>query len=232
MNFEKYINSRWFIFFNFLYKIVVLSLIFFLMSLFGILIFTMIASGIAVITIIKSSNDNNELPLISSFWLIFKKCFLKSLIISLILFLIIFLFAFNTYYFYLLTKETKLLYSYIALYITIGLDIIALSTLIMIMLVSVYFPYLKILNTIKYSLMMLFAFPLAFFMLIGLIIVFFVMGFLFPYIIPMILPGLFLYFVFLIYDFRLMRLVSSDGILPLNAFQFLNEYRSKKKTKK
>lgn len=231
MNFEKYVNSRLFTFFNFLYKMVILSLIFFVASVLGLIFLTIVVTGIGILTIIKSTNDNNELPLILSFGLIFKKYFLKGLFLSLIVLGITFLLAFNTYYFYELTIKNQSIYSYIALYLTIGLDIIAISCLVMTMLISVYFPFLKTYNTLKYSLMMLFAFPGAFFMLVGLIIVFFILAFLFPYIIPIILPGLFFYFVYLIYHYRLEKLVTKDGILPLDAFEFLSDFRQSKKIK-
>jgi hypothetical protein len=98
----------------------------------------------------------------------------------------------------------------------------------MVMLVSVYFPYLKVFNTIKFSIVMLFAFPGAFFMLIGLIILFFILSYLFWYLIPLLIPGLFFYIVYLLYNSRLMRLVDNDGISPLDAFIYLSEFRTKK----
>lgn len=232
MNFEKYINSRWFGFFNVIYKLVIVSMLCFFASTLSLYVFGIIASGIASIIIIKSSSNETELPLILSFWLGFKRNYLKALKISLIIFVFVFVLTFNTYYFYRLTTETKTMYSLIAFYITIGLDIITLTTLVMIMLVSVYFPYLKVYHTIKFSVMMLFAFPGAFFILVAMIIVFIILSYLFWYLIPLVIPGLFFYLAYLLYHSRLMRLVSEDGIKPLDAFTILSEYRSKKNKKK
>ncbi|MFA7435610.1 MAG: DUF624 domain-containing protein [Bacilli bacterium] len=235
MNFEKYINSRWYQLFNVLYKLVIISLLFFFFSTFTFYIFGIIASGIAAFIIIRSSNKDNDLPILLTFWLGFKKNYLKALKISLIIFVLAFILIFNTYYFYRLTIEAKSMYSFIALYLMIGLDIILFTATIMIMLVCVYFPYLKTFNTIKYSIIMLFAFPGAFFMLVGLIITFLILSYLFWYLIPLLIPGLFFFIVYIIYNSRLMRLVDEDGILPQDAFNYLNEFRakiaSKKKTK-
>jgi len=232
MNFEKYINSRLYQLFNVLYKLVIISLLFFFFSTFTLYVFGIIASGIAAFIIINSSNKDNALPLILTFWLGFKKNYFKALKISLIIFVIAFILIFNTYYFYHLSLESKTMYSFIALYIMIGLDIIAFTTTIMIMLVCVYFPYLKTFNTIKYSIIMLFAFPGAFFMLVGLIIAFLILSYLFWYLIPLFIPGLFFLLVYLIYNSRLLRLVDENGILPLDAFDYLNEFRAKVSTKK
>lgn len=232
MNFEKYINSRWFHLFNVLYKLVIISLLFFFISTFTAYIFGVIACGTVIFIIFRSTNKDNELPITLTFWLCFKKNYFKTLKISLIILAFVIIFVFNTYYFYRLTIETNTLFSLIALYIMIGLDIILFCTIIMIMLVSVYFPYLNVYNTIKYSIIMLFAFPGTFFILVGLIILFIILSYLFWYLIPLLIPGLFFYFVYLLYNTKLMRLVDSDGILPLDAFVYLNEYRSKKDRKK
>ena len=228
MNFEKYINSRWFHLFNVLYKLVIVSLLFFFSSTFTAYIFGIIPAGTAIFILFRSTNSDKEVPLILSYWLCFKRNYFKALKISLIIILFVFIMTFNTYYFYRLAIETKTMFSLIAFFIMIGLDILTLTTIIMIMLVSVYFPYLKVYNTIKYSIMMQFAFPGAFFILIGLIIAFIILSYLFWYLIPLLIPGVFFYLVYLLYNSRLMRLVDGDGILPLDAITYLTEYRTKK----
>ena len=232
MNFEKYTNSRVFNFFNFLYKLVIISLLFFFASTFNLYVFGILASGIGSIILLKTSSNDTEIPLLLSFWLGFKRNYFKALKISLIMFVLMFVLAFNTYYFYRLTLETKTMYSYIALYITIGLDIIAFTALIMIMLVCVYFPFLNVYQTIKYSITMLFVFSGAFFALVGLVIVFLILSYLFWYLIPLLIPGLFLYSVHLLYRKRLGRLLTEDGVKPLDASDLLSEYRSKRAKRK
>ncbi|HHU23721.1 MAG: DUF624 domain-containing protein [Bacilli bacterium] len=232
MNFEKYINSRVFSFFNFLYKLVVISLLCFIASTLNLYVFGILASGVAAIILFKTSSNDSEIPLVLTFWLGFKRNYFKALKISLIMFVMVFILAFNTYYFYRLTLETKTMYSYIALYITIGLDIITFTTLILIMLVCVYFPFLNVYHTIKYSVTMLFVFPGAFFMLVGLVIVFLILSYLFWYLIPLLIPGLFLYLVQLLYRNKLNKLLTEDGIKPLDAPILLNEFRSKRAKKK
>jgi uncharacterized membrane protein YesL len=232
MNFDKYANGRLFSFFNFFYKMVILSMLLFLTATLGLGVFGLTSGLITAFVIIRSSGDDKELPLFLTFWLVFWRVFKKSLVLSIIYLVLSLLFAFNTYYFYMLTKQTSSMYSFIALYFTIGLDILTVISYLKMILTCVYFPYLKIKNTIKYSLILLFAFPGNFFIYLGMVLGLLACFYLVPYLVPVLLPGLFLYFTYRLYDTKLMLLVSPDGILPLDASALVDSYRATKKRKK
>jgi uncharacterized membrane protein YesL len=211
---------------------VILSMLIFFAATFGLGVFGLTGGLITAFVIIRSSDDDKQLPLFLSFWLVFRKVFMKSLILSLVYLVLSVLFAFNTYYFYLLTQQTSSILSFIALYFTIGLDILTVTSFLMMVMTCVYFPYLKIKNTIKYSLILLFALPGHFFIYLGMVLGLLACYYLVPYLVPVLLPGLFLYFTYRLYDFKLMLLVNPDGILPLDASPLIDAYRATKKRKK
>jgi uncharacterized membrane protein YesL len=220
MNFEKFVGSKLYGFFDKAYIIFFTNLIFTLLTVIGLGVFTFYPALISLFIVINSALIDNEKVSVSSMFKIFRKEFFKSFKISLVFLFSGLLFAFNTYYFYYCFNNpeiTNLFYAF-SLYLTIFIDFLFIICFIHSLLIYIYFPHLTIKRILKYSVVFSLSFIKENILLMVLIIVFILISMMFFYLLPMILVGLFAFLVLLIFHKQIMKLVKDNPYLSANEY--------------
>lgn len=149
MDFEKFINSKIYAIFDKIYRFIMINILWFLFSLFGLGIFTFMPATHAVFVMHNSMIQDKDAPILKSFWTIFKKDYWKNqklfiifLIIGVILFLDVKL------YFHLLT-ENSTFFMTVGFWISCMFVLLYLITFIHVFMLNLYFPDLSTFKKIK-----------------------------------------------------------------------------------
>lgn len=162
MKFEKLYNSKFYAFFETLYRLIVLNFIFLIFVALGLVVFSFIPAAVALIVVLRSMNHESEFPLVKTFYRGFIANFKKTLGLSGFFLLLGAVLSFNTYFFYLGFLEYQALVNELIFNFSLILDGIFIISLINACFIRVYFPNLNNRKTIKYSFVLLRAAPLQF----------------------------------------------------------------------
>lgn len=150
--FEKIVNSQFSAFMNYLYKILVINILFLITSFIGLIFFTIAPATIASMVCLKGVAEKKEFPIFRSFLQIFKTEYKKSMGFFVYYILVYSILAFAFYYY--LHTEDSIIYT-IGLLVSGGLIIINLLSLIHFILISIYTPKISFRKKLKYSYLMI-----------------------------------------------------------------------------
>ena len=149
--FERMVNSRFSNFMNFIYKIIVVNLLFLFTSALGLIVFTFSAATLSSYVCMKGINEQKDFPVFKTFFSVFKSVYKKSLLFSLY-YLVSFAILGLSFYYYLSSEATLL--NNLGLVILGLLLLVNLASYLHILLISVYTPNIKMISKIKYSYLM------------------------------------------------------------------------------
>ncbi len=170
MKFEKLYNSKSYVFFETLYRLIILNLIFLIFVALGLVVFSFIPAAVALIVVLRSMNHELEFPLVKTFYRAFIANFKRTLGLSGFFLLLGAVLIFNTYFFYLGFLEYQALVNELIFNFSLILDGIFVISLINACFIRVYFPNLNNRKTIKYSFVLLRAAPLQFILIFAMAI--------------------------------------------------------------
>ncbi|MDF2698491.1 MAG: hypothetical protein K0Q49_47 [Haloplasmataceae bacterium] len=160
MKFEKYVNSKLFQTFNKLFDIIVINLMFIFISIVGLGIFTLFPALVATYILLQSISDDNSVSILKGFYIIIKKEYFKAQKLFLIIIFIMGILTFNTMFFYeFAISHQSSLFHFIGLFLFLFIDLFVIGLLLHIFPVYMYFRDLKPLGIIKFSALMVFAYP-------------------------------------------------------------------------
>ncbi len=159
MDFERYANSKIYAFFDVLYKLMVINILWFFSTIIGFGILTLFPATVSLFILIHSIIKEKEFPLIKSFWAVFKKEYFRAQKVFLIFGLISIVFYFNLRIYYEQIINQANFISSIGFWITILLIFLFLLTLTQLFFMFLYFPDFKLFKTIKYAFLFALAFP-------------------------------------------------------------------------
>lgn len=221
MKFEKFFNSKIFIFFEMLYRLMVANMLSVLLIVLGLGVFSIMPSIVSLIIVVRSFRHDTDFPIIKVFLLAFKKNYKRLLLLTFFYLAIGSIFTFNTFYFYTALKEYQTLFYEVAFNLMIVIDLIFGLMFLNACFIYVYFPNLNNKKVIKYSLVLLRAIPIQaiiiIIMLIGAIFLFVSIPILFIF----ILLSLYIYIINLMLKNTYQRLVV-DGVKSLDAFTYVD----------
>ncbi|MGD9604766.1 MAG: DUF624 domain-containing protein [Bacilli bacterium] len=220
MKFEKLFNSKFYMFFEWLYRMIIINLLFILCSVLGLIVFSIVPSFIAMITIIKSLSTETSFPIVRPFFRIFLKHFKQNIVLSLVFLVLTLMFLFNTYFFFLAWQEYQALINEIIFNFTLVLDGILIVSFINALFIRVYFPNLNTLKTLKYAIILLRAMPMQFLLVFLLLIVMAVLLYYFPYFLIIMGFSIVIYIVNLLIRTKYSKLVAT-GVISLQAQDYL-----------
>ena len=78
MNFERYVNSKFYHFIEILYKLLIINFLWLIISTIGFVVLTLMPAVIATYVVINSMNHDREFALVKSFFLVFRKEYWRS----------------------------------------------------------------------------------------------------------------------------------------------------------
>ena len=155
--FQHFVDSKFSTVMNFIYKIMVINILYIFTVALGLVFFTIAPATIASYVCMKGVNEGKDFPLFKTFFKIFKSEYKKSM-----MFLIYYLITFGilsiSMYFYTLLEDN--------FFNTLGMMVIGLLILvnfcsfIHMLLISVYTPSIKFISKIKYSYLMILYSPI------------------------------------------------------------------------
>ncbi len=191
MDFQRFVGSRLYTFFDRLFYLVVINMIWFFLVVIGFGIFTLLPATVTLFILVNTFVQEKEFPIFKAFFLIFfqeywriQKVFLLFLIVGLILYINV-----RSYYVQII-NETGLI-GKAGFALTIIMILIYLMTFMQIFMIFLYYPKHKTLQKIKYSFLFAAAYP---FRTIFLIIILGA-GILILLLYPVLLPMIFLIFM-------------------------------------
>jgi len=195
MKIQNMYNSFIFRFFEGLYHLVLVNMLFILTFIAGLGLFSYLPAMVILVLAIKSRNEATEYSLVKTWmknvkahgWTVFK--------LSLFFTGVSLIAAFDTMYFYLLMQEEATLYYEVLFYVFLVIDVLVFVTIINAAFVYVYFPHLGYKKIIKHSFGLLRLIPLeALIVIVGLLL-----GITFFYVFPFALVFIWFSLVFSIF---------------------------------
>lgn len=225
--YEKIANSKIFKFFEFIYKIIVVNMITFLTIILT-LGLTIMPALTALVIVIKGIKEQEEFPLVSTYFYAYAKNFKKMIIVEIPYVLFFILYAFNIYYFYEMIQEYQGTYNEVAYYVSLIILAIAIVAFINACFVAVYFPHLNKKKIIKYSFVLLKITSWKALIMFAVMVAFVFLGALIVFAVPFILLSLYI----LLYN----ELIYTDyyklvpqGYNSLRALDYAIELRERRK---
>jgi len=220
MNFDKFVNSRIFSFFELVYRLIILNLVTVLTIILGLGIFTFMPALVALVIVVRSLKHDTDFPILRAFIISFKANYWRVFKLSWFYLLIGVILIFNTYFFYSSVIEYQQVLNLIIFYMTLILDGIFILAFINACFVRVYFPNLNNKKVFKYSFVLLRAITfqaiIIFIMIISAVFIFFVI----PYVFIFIMFSSYTYFINLMIRNSYHRLVA-DKVSPLDVSLYL-----------
>ena len=150
--FEKTLNSPFSKFMNFVYKIMVVNLLFLFTSAIGLVFFTIAPAMIAMLTCMKAINEQKDFPIVKSFFHIFRTEYRKSMLFF-VIYLVVFTVLGLSFYYYMQSADT--VFNTVGLVVLGLLLILQIGSFIHMLLISIYTPKIKLRSKFKYSYIML-----------------------------------------------------------------------------
>lgn len=226
MNFDKFINSKIFMFFDFLYKIIILNMLTVLTIALGLGVFSLMPALVSLIILIRSIEPQSDFPLVKTYINSFFKNYKRVILVSLFYLFCALVLTFNTYYFYAALQTNKTTLIVIGYYVTLVIDVTLIISFINACFIMVYFPYLKNKNVIKYSFILLLIYPLKSLIVFLIIIGTLVLSALVPPLSIFLFVSLAFYFINLIHRKSYLKLVP-EGRTSLDAFMYISTNKEK-----
>ncbi|MDF2698704.1 MAG: hypothetical protein K0Q49_260 [Haloplasmataceae bacterium] len=217
MNFESFINGKVYEAFNWIFKMLLINLLWLITTVLGLGIFTFMPATIALFILVKSVINNEEVPIIKTFFKIVKKEYIKSQKIFLVLLIIGSIIYFN-FKFYL--RINSLLTS-VGIVIIFMILIFYILICTHICIVYIYYPHVKVFRTFKLAFLisMLYAFKtfliIAVNVIIGFLLLYFKILFAFA---PLIFMSLFAYITLSLLNTNYSKLVKDNEILTVKKY--------------
>ena len=222
MKFEKLYNSRFFTFFEFFYRLVILNFITVLFSILGLVVFSLMPALVALIIIIRSLKGDNEFPVLTTYINAFVKNYRRVLKLSIFYLIIGLVLVFNTYFFYLGYVQNQGVINEVFYYLALFIDLVFILVFINACFICVYFPNLNNRKIIKYSFILLRAIPrqalLILLMLVGMVVILYIN--ILNIIIIFIFIALFIFISNLLLEKIYLSLVAA-GVKSLDAFIYI-----------
>lgn len=150
--FEKMINSSFSNFMNFLYKIMVLNILYLLSIIAGLFVFSFAPATVATLTCMKAINEKKEFPLFKTYVHIFKSEYKKSMIFF-VFYLVTTTIVTVSFFYYLNSQD--IVFNNVGIVVTGLLVVINLASLIHMFLISIYTPNISFKAKLKYSYLMI-----------------------------------------------------------------------------
>ncbi|MDD4077439.1 MAG: DUF624 domain-containing protein [Bacilli bacterium] len=222
MKFEKLYNSRFFTFFEFFYRLVILNFITVLFSILGLVVFSLMPALVALIIIIRSLKGDNEFPVLTTYINAFVKNYRRVLKLSIFYLITGLVLVFNTYFFYLGYVQNQGVINEVFYYLALFIDLVFILVFINACFICVYFPNLNNRKIIKYSFILLRAIPrqalLILLMLVGMVVILYIN--ILNIIIIFIFIALFIFISNLLLEKIYLSLVAA-GVKSLDAFIYI-----------
>ncbi|QVK18355.1 DUF624 domain-containing protein [Mycoplasmatota bacterium] len=160
MNFEKYIDSKLYHFFDKAFNLIVINLLLILISILGLGVFTLFPALAATYVLLQCESNDIGVSLIKSFYIVMKKDYIKLQKLFIMIVLIIGIFAFNTMFFYeYAISQNGSMFHFVGLFVILSIDLLIIGMLLHLFPVYMYFNKLKPIGIIKFSTLMVFAYP-------------------------------------------------------------------------
>ncbi|WP_040461924.1 DUF624 domain-containing protein [Haloplasma contractile] len=180
MNIENIVNSKVYALFDWIYKLLMLNLIWIGFTIGGFVIFSIVPATITVYLILKDTIKGKDVRIFKSFAKIFfSNQYVKSQKLMIILLLFFGIIGFNYYIF--ANSDILSRFSSIALIIIGIINYIGIMTTIHIFPIFIYFPYLTVRKSIKYAFLFSFSLPIQTILMLIILITSLVLGFLLPF---------------------------------------------------
>jgi len=157
--FERYANSKLYTFFDFLYTIILINLLWLSLTMLGLVVFTIFPATVAVYLIVLSRGKDLELKVFRTFFAIFLREYVKSQKVFAIMFVGGALIVMNLLFYYI-NLDTLTLFHLIGLVVMLALAFAYAAALIHIVPVYIYFPELPPFKIVKNAFLIGFAYPL------------------------------------------------------------------------
>lgn len=222
MKFEKLYNSRFFTFFEFFYRLVILNFITVLFSILGLVVFSLMPALVALIIIIRSLKGDNEFPVLTTYINAFVKNYRRVLKLSIFYLITGLVLVFNTYFFYLGYVQNQGVINEVFYYLALFIDLVFILVFTNACFICVYFPNLNNRKIIKYSFILLRAIPrqalLILLMLVGMVVILYIN--ILNIIIIFIFIALFIFISNLLLEKIYLSLVAA-GVKSLDAFIYI-----------
>jgi len=151
-SFEKNIQSPFYQFMNFLYKIILVNLLYLFTNAVGFVFFTFAPATVAAMVCMKGIYEKKDFPIFSTFFHIFRSEYKKSMMLFLY-YIILFALLGGSFYYYYQSPDT--LFNTIGLLVSGLLLFIHLTSFFHMLLISVYTPNISFKAKIKYSYLMI-----------------------------------------------------------------------------
>ncbi len=159
MDFDRYANSKMYSFFDILYKLMMINIIWFFMTIIGLGVLTIFPATIGLFVLVGTLIEQSDFPLLTSFFAVFKKEYFKSQKIFFVLLIVGLVLYFNIRIYYEVMGDLNLIYS-IGFFLTLVLILLYLFILSHIFMVYLYFPNFKTFQTLKYAFLFSLAYPI------------------------------------------------------------------------
>lgn len=209
MEFENYINSKFYAFFEFVSKLIVINLLWFFTSLLGLFVFTIVPATVTSYILIHAHIKGQDFPTSKSFFKVFFSIYWKSQKVALLLLLAGAILVLDIVFFYQRIIANPSMFLMVGLMTSFIIGLMYLFTLIHLGPVFLYFEDLSVLQTLKYAFLfgVGFLFRSAFILLIS--VATFVIVMMKPILVPLvptILIAILIYFSLRIVSSRYERL--------------------------
>lgn len=160
MNLEKYIDSKFYNFFDKAFNLIVINLILVLISILGFGVFTLFPALAATYILLHCENEDISVSLIKGFFIIMKKDYIKLQKLFIMVVVIVGVFAFNTTFFYeYAVSQNGSMFHLVGLFVILSVDLLIIGMLLHLFPVYMYFNKLKPVGIIKFAFLMVFAYP-------------------------------------------------------------------------
>ncbi len=217
MNFEKYVNSKVYYYFDKAYYLILINLVFVLISVLGLGIFTFFPALAATYILLQRLSDNKSISIFKGFYTIIKRDYFKLQKLFLVIALILCILSFNTLFFYeYAINQNSSLFYLIGLFLFLSMDLFIMGLLLHIFPIYMYFKGLKTVGIIKFSFLLVFAYPFRTLLLVILTIGWTLLISLQPPIIPFVCITIPVYIYLQVFQGILKKLTENDKNLTRN----------------
>jgi uncharacterized membrane protein YesL len=229
MDFDKFVNSKFYSVFDYIYKLTIINILLVVTNVFTLVIFGLMPSLISAGIIIKDIKEGKDVNIIKSYFVNFKMVYKKSILLNIFFLMILFVFSFNIYYFYMLVATNDNFIIYFAMFLFVFIDILSLLTFLHSIYVFIFFPYLDGNKIIKYSILFSINYLVKNILLLLLLLITIVIALLFLYLIPIVIVSLFLYVFLLLFYFDYKSYITKDNNMILTCENLLFKHKTKQK---
>lgn len=229
MDFDKFVNSKIYSIFDYIYKLSILNMLIVITNIVTLVIFGLFPSLVSASIVIKDIKEGKDVKVLKSYFANFKFVYKKSMFLNFFYLIAIFIFSFNIYYFYMLLGTNNNFIIYFAMFMFLFLDVLFILALLHSIHVFIFFPYLDGNKIIKYSLLFVVSYVLKNILLIMLLISFIILGMLFIYMVPVIIITLFMYVFLLLFYFEYKSYITKENNVILNCEDILFKIKTHQK---